>query len=206
MRHEHYAAALGVDHYFRGLTPISFRALLDATEEACRGMDDEVPIGPTPLDPGGKSDPDTHRSEVERLADYLERHFPGEPGSQGPPEGETAVDVAVRLLEQLSAMRLDMGSIGARISAEFPEAEPPKRFGSSLGLGEAVPRLLDELVAARKLARETISLVRDATQNERKACADYIRRWPQTSPEALAHGISRGVHRLSDSSDPEPFV
>lgn len=109
---ERYAAALGVDHYFRGLRPISFRALLDATEEACRGMDDEVPLGPTPPDPGETGDPqptgiaeDSHRSEVERLADYLEQHFPGEPGSCGLPEGETAVDVAIRLLEQLQAQR-----------------------------------------------------------------------------------------------------
>ena len=109
---EHYAAALGVDHYFRGLKPISFRALLDATEEACRGMDDESPLGPTPPDPGeiGKSQPariveDSHQSEVGRLVDYLEQHFPGEPGSQRPPEGETAVDVALRLLEELAEAR-----------------------------------------------------------------------------------------------------
>lgn len=108
---DRYAIALGVHHFHRGTKPISFRTLLGRADSACRGMGG---LGPSPHDPGGTGEPqpagiaeDSHQSEVERLADYLEKHFPGEPGRCGPPEGETAVDVAVRLLEELRSMRLD---------------------------------------------------------------------------------------------------
>jgi hypothetical protein len=45
----------------------------------------------------------TYKEEVDRLADYLMEAWPHEIGQGDPAHGESAVDVAIRLLKRLEA-------------------------------------------------------------------------------------------------------
>lgn len=51
------------------------------------------------------SSPVQCKSEIDRLANFIMAEFPREPGRVGPPDGESAVDVAIRLMTDLKASR-----------------------------------------------------------------------------------------------------
>lgn len=141
---EQYAIALGVHHYFRGKGPVTAQELEERAELA------------SPRSCAGFSE----ASEIERLSDFLLRRFP----SGGDPRiGESAVDAAVRLLEELDG--------------------------------------------ARKLASESVALVRDAVQgalrDERKKVSEYLRTFPGSALlTQIEVGIARGDYVGPTPPDP----
>jgi len=52
-------------------------------------------------DPSTKK-PESWRAEVLRLAEFIDNDFPGELGADGLSDGANVVDVAIRILEQMT--------------------------------------------------------------------------------------------------------